>query len=349
MISRWREIRAALNGEVYVPPSTVLYTVCGTGVPWNVGYPFDLGDQLETEGIVQHQPIGYRATAFPMQPSINEGEAELARQILLRDPVTPWMMAGYSQGAIITSNIYDRVRNGDLQAYRASFLAGVTFGNPRREQGHTLPGGTDPGGHGIVTPNLVGSELFWLDFAAGKHMPGSPGNDLYTTCGAGESADAVADQEAIWKIVDKGTISSTFDLVKRVVEILPSPLKGGIAAAEAALGALGFFVAEGIRPHTSYQFIQPIPNDPRDCWRLALDYLRAIALNQRNNTVTTPEPAPAALALDLGSLKGELKTAVSGLLDGLKFVQKFSHLIPNPYAGQIDSAVKVLTFIDGLL
>src|SRR6185437_12558103 len=108
----------------------------------------------------------------------------------------------------------------------------------RRQAGHTIPGGIDPGGHGIVTPNLADTEDIWWDFAAGKNMIGSPGQDLYATCGYNGNAQSVADEEAIWEIVDKGTIKSTEDLVKQVLGLLTSPISGGIGAVTAILDAL---------------------------------------------------------------------------------------------------------------
>lgn len=364
----WADVVAKIAGVVHIPAYT-LYSVCGTGVGWNVGYPFDLGDALEQAGLIEHQPIGYPATAFPMQPSIDAGVAELVKQIMLRDPSEPWAMVGYSQGAIVTSTVYDRVRdvNDPLNAYAATFLGGVTFGNPRREEGHTVPGGIDPGGHGIVTPNLVNSEAKWWDFADGKAMVGSPGNDLYTTCGSGTSAATVADQEAIWTIVDEGSFSSFLGLAKKILEILPSPIAGGLAAIEAAVNALDFFVVEGITPHTSYQFVQPVAGDPRDCWTMALDYLTSLAVTpapvaitaavhpvaavatgifaqQEETPMTTPAPA-----INVAAIETELKEAVDGLLKGLVFVQKFESIIPEQYRGALDTAVKVLTVVDGVL
>lgn len=356
-MTTWADVAAKIQGVSHTPRYT-LYSVCGTYVGWNVGYPFDLGDALEQAGIVEHQPVMYGPggipSAFPMQPSIDSGVAELKRLILLRDPSIPWAMVGYSQGAIVTSNIYDEIRNGDLKAYEASFLGGVTFGNPRREKGHTIPGGIDPGGHGIVTPNLVNTEAKWWDFAAGKGMAGSPGNDLYTTCGAGESAVAEADQEAVWQIVDKGTLSSMKDLATQILKVIPHPLSGGIGAAQAALGALGFF-AKGTAPHVNYQFIQPVAGDPRDCWRMALDYLTQLSPVKEETPMSAPvtPTAPAAPAaphtLDIVQLKAEIKAAVDGLLVGLQFVSRFSSVIPAQYVPAIDTAIKVLTLVDGLL
>jgi hypothetical protein len=373
----WLDVTAKIAGVVH-KPAYILYSVTGAGGTWDSGYGYFLGDTLEQEGLIEHQPISYGPNgipgAFPMEPSIQMGIAELSRQILLRDPSEPWALALYSEGAIVGSRVFDLVRapGHPLNAYLASFLGAVTFGNPRREEGHTVPGGIDPGGHGIVTPNMVDTPDNWLDFAAGKHMAGSPGDDLYTTCGSGTSAEVVADQEAIWTIVDQGTFSSFGDLAKQILKLLPNPLSGGLAAIQAALSALDFFVVHGLTPHTSYQFIQPVAGDPRDCWQMALDYLASLAnrpapvgassgpailasavLPQtvKDAIVTTPvtTPAPAAAPLDLEHLKDELKTAVDGLLGGLKFVQKYEALIPEQYRGVLDTAVKVLTLVDGIL
>lgn len=352
-MSSWADVLANSQGVVHKTNYT-LYSVCGTGVAWNVGYPFDLGDALATAGIVDHQPIGYEATAFPMAPSIAQGEAELVRQILLRSPSEPWAMVGYSQGAIITSNVYDRIRGGDLKAYEATFLGGVTFGNPRRQADHTIPGGIDNGGMGIVTPNLVNTEDKWWDFADDKSMVGSPGDDMYCKCGKGITAAAVADQRAVWQIVLNGSFKSIIGLAEDVFKILPDPINGGVGAVEAALNALDFLVVKGITPHTSYQIAQPIAGDPRDCWRVALDYLTQLSPQQKEATImTAPEVAPivegVAKALNLGSLEGELKGAISGLLEGLRFAQKFEGIIPLQYRATIDAAVKILTLVDGLL
>jgi hypothetical protein len=62
-------------------------------------------------------------------------------------------------------------------------------------------------------------------------------------------------------------------LAEAVAMLLAHPnFKGGYGAAKAAFQALNFFVAKGIRPHTSYQFTQPIAGDQRDCWAMAYDH-----------------------------------------------------------------------------
>lgn len=295
----WADVEARLDGVFHT--THIVYTVHGTGQPdpTGPGYPADLA-RLLNPNVWTWQPVGnYPATAFPMAPSIAAGEAELVRLITEVHPDRTFAMIGYSQGAIVTSNIYDRLRSGDLQKYRGQFIGGVTWGNPRREQGHTLgmPGAVDPGGHGIVTPNLVGTEDFWWDFACGKHMVNSPGQDLYATLGYNGDATSVADAEAIWKIVDKGTISSAGDLLNQVVKILPNPIGGSFSALTAILDALDFFVVHGITAHTSYQFIEPVAGDVRDAWTVALDYLNWLgaAVPARIGTGYAPAvPAPPA-------------------------------------------------------
>lgn len=253
----------------------VVFSVCGTGVPWNVGYPWDLCAALDDTFWVQ-QPIGYPAGAFPMKPSYTAGVTEFVRQLYLWgcDRGQTWGAVGYSQGAIVFMIVLMRVLFGDLQQFKATFIGGVTFGNPMREAGHTLPGGIDPGGMGIVEPNAHDTPDSVWDFACGSKMVNAPGNDLYATAGAGENALALEDQRAIWDIVDNEKVSS---LAKAIAKLLLLPSwNGTIGAAQAAFGAMGFFIIHAITAHTSYQFVQPIAGDDRDCWRVGLDHMNQL-------------------------------------------------------------------------
>ena len=110
-------------------------------------------------------------------------------------------------------------------------------------------------------------DVHW-DFTAEKGMIGSPGNDLYAKVDGGPLT--VSDMRAVWHIVNTGNPAS---LAVAVLQLLATPTFGeGYAAAMAAFKALDFFVVKGLSPHTSYQFVQPIEGDPRDCWRIALDH-----------------------------------------------------------------------------
>jgi hypothetical protein len=55
----------------------MLFTVCGTGVPWWVGPDADVARAVE--GRWKWQPVGYPAQPFPMNPSVQAGRLELIR------------------------------------------------------------------------------------------------------------------------------------------------------------------------------------------------------------------------------------------------------------------------------
>lgn len=99
----------------------------------------------------------------------------------------PFAFCGYSLGAFVLSLVYKQIQSGVLQ-YRASdFLGAVTFGNSGREQGHTIPGGTDPGGMGCFGPDycMTNAPANWWDFAY------SDPDDLFTTADPSTSTGAL--------------------------------------------------------------------------------------------------------------------------------------------------------------
>lgn len=280
---------AALDGRFHT--THVCLSVGGAGSAWNLGYQYDLGEALD-RNYWTHQGIGYPAAAAPMEPSVEAGEAEFVRQLAIYDCThRTWGGVVYSEGGIVLANILDRCGittssvTPDLAAYADTFIGGVIWGGPRREQGHTLPGAVDKGGHGIVTPNLVNTPDTVYDFACCKGMVNSPGQDLYTTCGYDGDEFSVADEEAVWNIVKYGTIGSALPLLKQVLKLATSPVKSAEGALYAIADAFVFF-GKGLTPHTSYQLVQPIPGDPRDCWRIALDHM---------NQIGAATPARAAL------------------------------------------------------
>lgn len=280
MTATWADVLANRQGVSH--HTHVCFTVGGAGSAWNNGYQWDLGETLNPD-VWTHQPIGYPAAAFPMKPSTDAGEVEFVRQLGLWDCAhRTWGFNTYSEGAIVSSNILDRcgitpsARTPDLAQYASTFIGGATWGNPRREQGSHPPGAVDKGGHGIVTPNLVNTPATVWDFASCKGMVDTKGQDLYTTCGYDGDPYSVTDEEAIWNIVKNGTFSSVLPLAEQVLKLFSNPTASLIAAAYAVIDAGMFFFAEGLTPHTSYQFVQPIPGDPRDCWALALDHMQQL-------------------------------------------------------------------------
>lgn len=237
----------------------VLFTVCGTGVPWWVGPDADTARAVE--GRYRWQPIGYPAQPFPMAPSIAAGRAELIHQIgNHRERIKKYGMAlmGYSQGAIVVSQCWQediRPDGGRLHWAAKHLSKAVTFGNPMREQGHVW---SDPGGapalmtsHGIADELLTDTPPWWRDYA---HA-----GDLYTDC-QGQSAE---NKTAIYKVVMGTRIMQGPDsLIAQVLELTQSPATEAIAMLKAILDA-GLFFGRQTGPHINYS-----PS-------AAIDYLRA--------------------------------------------------------------------------
>lgn len=259
-------------------PVCVVFSINGAGSTWDMGYPFDIGQTLDRSKC-WHQPIGYNTNPIPMNTGVQDGIGEFIRQLGMprgaqgkNCTVLPWGGIFYSMGALVGMAVLDRVLHGDLQQYKSTYIGSATFGNPRRQEGHTFPGCINSDGMGISQPNDHDLPDTHWDFAASKVMPGSSGDDLYTKIGGpGEDAATQADMRAVWDIVNKG---NPLSLAEAVLMLLAHPgFSGGYSAAVAAFKALDFFVVKGVSPHTRYQFTLPLANDPRDCWELAREHM----------------------------------------------------------------------------
>lgn len=259
----------------YFPPEPqcVVFSINGAGSTWNMGYPFDIGETLD-KSKCWHQPIGYNTNPVPMATGVKDGQGEFIRQLDmprgsrgLNCTVLPWGGIFYSMGALVGMGVLDRVLHGDLGRFKATFIGASTFGNPRRQNGHTFPGCSWSSGEGIATPTDHDLPDSVWEMAADKHMPGSDGDDLYTKMADDENATTSTDMRAVWDIINKG---NPLSLGEAVLMLLAKPsFTGGYSAAIAAFKALDFFVAKQTGPHVRYQFTLPIENDPRDCWELA--------------------------------------------------------------------------------
>ncbi|AAN16870.1 lysin B [Mycobacterium phage ArcherS7] len=244
----------------------VLFTVCGTGVPWWVGPDAETARQVED--LYRWQPVGYPAAPFPMGPSIEAGKAELRAQINRMEPGfelrkqverNGMVLAGYSQGAIVTSEVWeDDIRtSGPIVGWaKDHVLKAVAWGNPNREQGKAYPDAGAPlaaaDSAGITGRLMTDTPDWWRNYA---HQ-----GDLYTATRPGESRE---DKVAIWQIV-RGTniLSGPDSLLRQFLEIAEAPVPNAIAAFQAFMDA-GLFFVKGTRPHTNYHI------------GAAVDYLRS--------------------------------------------------------------------------
>lgn len=230
----------------------MLFTVCGTGVPWWIGPDADVARAVE--GQYKWQPIGYAAAAFPMGRSIEAGKAELHNQFTIHRAQVERCgaaMAIYSQGGCVGSEVWQediKPKGGSLHWVMPHLKRVVTFGNPHREKGHVW---SDHSGVTVAPPNtsgvtgtlMVDTPDWWRDYA---HQ-----GDLYTAGWTGNNA-ASQDKTAIWQIIRGSDVFSGPDsLLAQFLELAVEPLPGAIGAFTAMFSALSFF-GSGTRDHTNY-------------------------------------------------------------------------------------------------
>lgn len=234
------------------PVRPLLFSVCGTGVPWWVGPDADTARAVED--IYQWQPIGwpYTAQAFPMRKSANAGRGELVAQVERWRPVIessgrPSAIVAYSQGAIAASECWEydiKPVGGRLHWFKPFLGRAVMFGNPMREAGHAVgdANGQAPeaDSHGIADSLMVDTPSWWINQA---HK-----GDIYTDC-SGESAEW---RTAIYKIVMGAKVFSGPDsLLAQAVETVQAPATEVVAAFRAILSA-GMFFGSKTAPHINY-------------------------------------------------------------------------------------------------
>jgi hypothetical protein len=245
---RTKVVSGFLKPAQPVDTRPMLFTVCGTGVPWWVGPDADVARAVE--GRWRWQPVGYPAAPFPMNPSVQAARLETIRLFDLHRPRIEKYGAGligFSQGAISISETWlDDIaaENGRLRWAKSSILKAATFGNPMREAGKVwadegaLP--ASPTSHGIADRLMVNTPTWWRDYA---HK-----GDLY----AEVEGDAGEFKTAIYKIVMGARIMQGPDsILAQVLELTQAPATEAIAAMQAILKA-GMFFVKGTGPHLNY-------------------------------------------------------------------------------------------------
>lgn len=199
-----------------------LFTVAGTGADMWTGYPADVGRFCED--VWFFQPVAYPAQPFPMGNSVQAGRAELKR--LIRERPGKIALAGYSQGAIVTSLTYlldIRDPRGELHDRLSDVVASVTWGNPCRQKGKAngnLRAGIPlPEGRGIADTLMTDTPDWWLDFAHGANS--APGRDIYTDT---PDDDTGENMTAIFRVVqDVSGFVGPNSLVEQIGEMFTNP------------------------------------------------------------------------------------------------------------------------------
>jgi hypothetical protein len=245
---RTKVVSGFLKPAQPVDTRPMLFTVCGTGVPWWIGPDADVARAVESRW--KWAPCGYPAQPFPMNPSVQAGRLELIRLFELhRARIEKYGagLIGYSQGAIVICETWlDDIaaENGRLRWAKSSMLKAVTFGNPMRQAGKVWPDNgaapATPTSRGIADRLMVDTPNWWKDFA---HK-----GDIYTEV----EGDAGEFKTAIYKVIMGARIMQGPDsILAQVLELTQAPATEAIAAMQAILKA-GMFFVRGTGPHLNY-------------------------------------------------------------------------------------------------
>ncbi|QNJ56848.1 lysin B [Mycobacterium phage Reindeer] len=231
-----------------------VFTVAGTGAGWDAGYPADVARQVLD--LYRWQGVSYPAQAFPMGRSVDAGVAELQRLLrerLDRYPAARFVLIGYSQGAIVTSMVWEKfIKGSDLEG---RIIGSITFGNPCRElnvaNGNVAEGVSVPEGRGISDFRLRSTPSWWYDFAHGANS--RFGRDIYTDTPDDDTGEMMT---AIYRLVQdlKNIFVGTDSLVEQVGEMFRRPIPE-VGAAMWAIFLGGQFVATRpypTMPHITY-------------------------------------------------------------------------------------------------
>lgn len=134
-------------------------------------------------------PVNGPIDAPSYQQSVAAGE-KMIEDWLNANHGHTFVLAGYSQGGEVVSNILRRLMYGDLQRHYPQLVGGYTFGNPCRGEGMHARTIADPGGRGIarnVLTDLPPDDI-WADYVHSK-ANGDPGDDLYSVVPLGVVGD----------------------------------------------------------------------------------------------------------------------------------------------------------------
>jgi hypothetical protein len=166
------------------------YSAPGSGAPWWLGPPFDLGEWCKLVLNLNHQPIGYPIGGYlglmggdpgtSYIDVVNSLTAELDRLLSINpdrnNPALELWLFGYSQSAdaIKQAALILFSEGGKYAALRPRINGLVLFGDPARRPGPTKVG-TNPPGRGIAQKTYPA----WLEALVWDIVNQSPTPDFY--------------------------------------------------------------------------------------------------------------------------------------------------------------------------
>lgn len=219
------------------PNRPIIFTVEGhMSNPW-VGPCAWIASTLEAQGVCWWQPVGYDTVKLPFNNK--SGRDELVR--LLNNhrteaghpfpPGTPWGLMGFSQGAIITNQVYlDYIRSGSLNWRERDLTRAIAFGDPYREKDVDSGWWPDPpkkGTQGISDRRMTNTPYWWKSAnRTGDLYTENPDNEvgLYRT-----SIYKIAAENS-WSGGPAGMLRRLMDLLTPTDDIIPifKAITGGV-------------------------------------------------------------------------------------------------------------------------
>lgn len=240
-----------------------LITVHGTAVSWQDGPPAELARAVGDEQF-NWLPCQYPAETFNMLTSRRAGEAEVRRRIATTPG--PFMLAGYSQGALVVDvaaarDVLDPA--GELH-HRLPDLAGViTWGDPMRTPGvargnliagQPLPRELD----GQITGGIAGPDCLTPQQTDALNLVSFANDgDLYCTSPTSldpwhHMPEVAHIEKLIYDVIQEVTVADVWAIAEEILKVIFCPFVYLIPMIQAIWNAGMFFIQGMAAPHYHY-------------------------------------------------------------------------------------------------
>lgn len=221
-----------------------IITVAGHLGPWDTGPAYLAARQLELEGRVQVQPVGYDNGSLPFRNQT--GFDELHRIVTTVVPSTaPYLITSHSQGCIVTSDYLEQVVLPGKKAGKApfiNFVGGVHWANPRRPKGVVAPWISDK-----PDPDSEGLDPDCLDAPIPGVEEVARSGDLYADKVRSQAAEYA---EAVYLAAARNKWTGKNSLAEQIGELVTNFGPEVWAMFQAITGGIQFAI--NMDPHNSF-------------------------------------------------------------------------------------------------